>query len=135
MQCNIVIQATSGLVRLDPCRHDLDSFSMDSGEVGWYLSQVTLMLVSFSSFILSGVVFGMVVLISVDIVKRGSTSSSVLSFHICCFACHGIIIFHDIASLWHVTSLSFFHFFLLHLCHSFIHVDQLVCHEYDKYVP
>ena len=70
LQHNIVILATSGLIRLDLFRYYFDLFSMDSAEFGWYLSHVTSMLVSFLSFILSGAVFGMIVLISVDVVKR-----------------------------------------------------------------
>ena len=79
------------------------------------------MLVSFLSLILSDAVFGMVVLISVYIVERGSTSSSVLFFHICHFACHSIVVFHDIPSSWHFTSLLFaISSFFLFIIHSFM---------------
>ena len=61
LQHVIVIQATSGLIRLDPFRHYCDSFSMDGTEIGWYLSCVVSMLNSFLSFIHSGAVFSMLV--------------------------------------------------------------------------
>ena len=95
--------------------HDCYSFSIDGAEVGWHPGSVPPILVSFLSFIISGTVRHLGVLLacwyslSMDVVKMRWYQFFCVFLLFLLFTCHHIFVFHYMpsSSRWYITTLSF----------------------------